>query len=132
MKNIITLSALAFIATNMVQAAGLQSDAREAAESTTKTEYIKYRCQNGKHLSVKYGFNSQQQPTYAQAKLNGKSRFMPINVHTSDATGTTFGDEHNFSLYGDPITFKAVKTAEINIQSPAAEILYKDCKPKKR
>lgn len=132
MKKIITLSTLVFISANMAQAAGPQSDAHEAAASTVKTAYVKYSCQNNKKLRVRYGFNQQNLPTYAEAKLNGKVRFMPINLNTTDATGTNFGDENNFSLYGDPMEFNNFRKAEINIQSPASEILYKGCKPKKR
>ncbi|MGQ8821348.1 ACP-like domain-containing protein [Bibersteinia trehalosi] len=131
MQKIMTFSALAMLATGLAQAAP-HSDARQAHASTVKTTKVKYVCQDNKKLTVKYGFNKQNRPTYAEAKLNGKTRFMPINLHETDESGTTFGDENNFSLYGDPMTFSNHRRANINIQSPSNEILYKLCKAKKR
>ncbi|MEE3699578.1 adhesin [Mannheimia haemolytica] len=131
MKKLMIFATTAMIVSNLAHAAGEQSDAREAHESTVKTSTVKYSCQNGKKLSVKYGFNEQGIPTYAEAKLSGKKRFMPINLYTTDATGTNFGDENNFSLYGDPMEFTNHRKASVNIQSPASEILYKGCTPQK-
>ncbi|EIJ68993.1 ACP-like domain-containing protein [Pasteurella bettyae] len=132
MKKLIVLATAALMVSSLAHAAGEQSDPREAYESTVKTAKVKYSCQNGKKLAVKYGFNKQGIPTYAEAKLNGKTRFMPINLNTTDASGTTFGDENNFSLYGDPMEFDNFRKADVNIQNPASEILYKGCKAQKR
>lgn len=108
------------------------SDAREAHQSTVKTSSVRYVCQQGKRVNVKYGFNRQNIPTYAEARLNGKTRFMPINLYNTDATGTEFGDENNFSLYGDAMAFSNHRRADINIHSPAGEVLFKGCKPQKQ
>ncbi|HDL5698468.1 TPA: adhesin [Mannheimia haemolytica] len=131
MKKLMIFATTAMIVSNLAHAAGEQSDAREAHESTVKTSTVKYSCQSGKKLNVKYGFNKQGIPTYAEAKLNGKTRFMPINLNTTNASGTSFGDENNFSLYGDPMEFANHRKASVNIQSPASEILYKGCTPQK-
>lgn len=131
MKKIV-FATIAMMLGNIAQATGEQSDAREAYESAVKTASVKYSCQQNRKLTVKYGFNKQGLPTYAQAKLNGKTRFMPINLNTSDASGTNFGDENNFSLYADPMEWKNHRKVGMSIQSPASEILYKMCKPRKR
>lgn len=73
MKKLMIFATTAMIVSNLAHAAGEQSDAREAHESTVKTSTVKYSCQNGKKLSVKYGFNKQGIPTYAEAKLSGKN-----------------------------------------------------------
>lgn len=105
-----------------------QSDAQEAYQNTVQTKKVNYICQNGKKVTVTYGFNAQNLPTYAQASLNGKKRFMPINLYRSDNVSTIFGDENNFSVLGNVITLKNVNKSSINIQSPASEILFKSCK----
>ncbi|MDY2948113.1 DUF7606 domain-containing protein [Mannheimia varigena] len=131
MKKLMMIATAAMMVSGFAHAAGEQSDPREAHESTVKTSTVKYSCQNGRKVTVKYGFNKQGIPTYAEAKLNGKTRFMPINLNTTDATGTNFGDENNFSLYGDPMEFDNHRKVEMSIQSPSSEILYKFCKPRK-
>lgn len=112
------------------------SDADQARKNTVKTRTVSYSCQGGKKVAVKYGFNKQNLPTYAQASLNGKTRFMPINLNRSDAIGTVFGDEDNFSLSGavdaDSLTFKNIRKSSVNIQSPGSEIIYKGCTARKR
>lgn len=132
MKKMMIFTTVAIMVSSVAQAAGMQSDARTAHESAVKSGSVKYRCQQGRNLTVKYGFNKKGQPTYAQAKLNGKTRFMPINYHTSDATSTNFGDENNFSLSADPMNWKNFRKAGISIQSPSNEILYKLCEPRKK
>lgn len=104
-----------------------QSDAREADESTVVRKVVNYRCDLTKALKVTYGFNKQGEPTYAQAFLSGKTRFMPINLYLSDLTGTHFGDDNNFSLSTiGGITSKKYR-AGIQVQSPASEMIYKSC-----
>lgn len=110
--------------------AGPHEDAATMHKNTVKTQTVHYTCLNAKKVTVKYGFNKQNLPTYAEAKLNGKTRFMPINLNASDASSTDFGDENNFSLSTDAITYKTVKKGYVNIQSPASEILFKGCKAK--
>lgn len=132
MKKMMVLATVALMVGGVAQAAGMQSDARTAYESAVKSGSVKYRCQQGKTLTVQYGFNKKGQPTYAVAKLNGKARFMPINYHTSDITSTNFGDENNFSLSADPMTWKNFRKAGMSIQSPSSEILYKLCEPRKK
>lgn len=104
-----------------------QSDAQQAHKNTVKTKNVNYSCQNGKKVKVKFGFNKQNLPTYAQAHLNGKTRFMPINLNRSDNTASVFGDENNFSLMANAITLNNVAKSSMNIQSPASEILFKGC-----
>lgn len=130
MQKLTTFITATMLLSGIAQAAP-QSDARQAHAKTTKTAKVQYICQDNKKVTVKYGFSKQNQPTYAQAFLNGKQRFMPINVTETDKSGTTFGDENNFSLYGDPMTYKNYRKATMNIQSPNNEILYKLCEPKK-
>lgn len=105
-----------------------QADARTAHKNTAKVRTVTYKCQNDQKITVKYGFNKRNQPTYAEAVLNGKKRFMPINTHQSDIASTNFGDENNFSLSGEKMTHATVRKPIIQIQSPSSEILYKLCK----
>lgn len=107
-----------------------QSDPAQAYKDAVKTKTVNYTCQSGKKVSVKYGFNKQNLPTYAQARLNGKTRFMPVNLNRSDNVSSNFGDENNFSLSAGVITYKNVNKSNIMIQSPASEILFKNCKAK--
>lgn len=116
------------VASTAVFASGPQEDPATMHANTVKTKTVSYTCQNAKKVTVKYGFNKQNLPTYAEAQLNGKKRFMPVNLHHSDNVTSAFGDENNFSLSTDAITFKTVKKGYVNIQSPASEILFKGCK----
>lgn len=118
---LLTITSISAMATDRPQA-----DARKMAESTVVKKVVNYNCGMGKHLNVTYGFNKQGLPTYAQAYLNGKTRFMPINLYLSDMVGTTFGDDNNFSLSTAGITSRKYK-ADIQVQSPASEIIYKSC-----
>lgn len=104
------------------------SDAATAHKDTVKTRTVAYACQGGKKVKVKYGFNKQNLPTYAEAKLNGKTRFMPINLNFSDNITTRFGDDNNFSLSADAMTYKKYRAGTLNILSPSSEMLYKLCK----
>lgn len=112
------------------------SDADQARKSAVKTRTVNYTCQNGEKVSVKYGFNKQNLPTYAQASLNGKTRFMPINLYRTDDVGTVFGDEDSFSLSGgvdaNALTYKNIRKSSINVLSPASEIIHKGCHAVKR
>lgn len=121
-------SAFALVATMGVAHADDLMDARQADESAVNKREVTYQCQGKKSVKVTYGFNKQKQPTYAQATLNGKSRFMPINLAHSDSVGTRFGDDDNFSLGASAITLANYHKVGVDtIQSPASDILYKDC-----
>ncbi|WP_394261078.1 adhesin [Moraxella boevrei] len=106
-------------------------DPEGARESTVYKRQVNYQCQSGKSLSVTYGFNKQKLPTYAQANLNGKTRFMPLNMAQSDDVGTSFGDENNFSLSTSAMTLANYHKNSIStVQSPGSEILFKSCNVK--
>ncbi len=126
-KLLIPLASILFIITTSVNAnTQVQSDPAEAFQNTVAKKSVNYTCQNHKKVKVIYGFNKQGLPTYAQSVLNGKSRFMPINLYRSDNVDTVFGDENNFSLMGENITRKNYRSS-INIQSPNSEIIFKGC-----
>lgn len=104
-------------------------DAASVHAQTVSKKSVNYRCQSGKKVTVTYGFNKQNLPTYAQATLNGKSRFMPVNLSRTDSTGTVFGDENNFSLSTGPrMTGKNYRSISMMVTSPSSEILFKSCK----
>lgn len=103
-------------------------DAHQADATTVTKRQVTYQCQSGKSVKVTYGFNKQNLPTYAQATLNGKSRFMPINLAHSNISNIRFGDDNNFSLGADAFTLSNYhKVGFDTIQSPASDILYKGC-----
>lgn len=104
-----------------------QSDPAQAAADAVSQKTVNYRCNNGKSVKVTYGFNEQGLPTFAQANVNGKSRFMPINLNRTGSDGTVFGDENNFSLSGEVMDSKNYRQADIMIMSPSSEIVYKGC-----
>ncbi|ELA09341.1 hypothetical protein MOMA_03020 [Moraxella macacae 0408225] len=127
------LSAVALIIgmSGVASAENFATDAYEADKSTVYKRKVDYQCQSGKDLSVIYGFNAQKQPTYAQASLNGKPRFMPYNMNRSDNVDTTFGDDNNFSLSTPALTLKNYHRSSIaTVTSPSSEILYKSCNVK--
>lgn len=103
-------------------------DAATAHAKTASKRSVNYSCQSGKKVTVTYGFNKQGMPTYAQATLNGKSRFMPINLNRSDSVDTVFGDENNFSLSTSAMNKNNYRKISVSIMSPASEILFKNCK----
>ena len=100
---------------------------RKPHKTPKKIRDVKYVCQGGKKITVRYGFNAQNLPTYAQATLNGKARFMPLNQYRTEAVSTVFGDDDNFSLMANRINYKNVRSSSMNIQSPSGEILFKGC-----
>lgn len=132
MKKIATAALIAVTAlaanSTFANTATQQSDAATAHKNTAKVRTITYKCQNNQKVTVKYGFNKRNQPTFAEAVLEGKKRFMPINNNLSDAASTHFGDDNNFSLGGEKMTRSTVRKPVIQIQSPSSEILYKLCK----
>lgn len=131
MKKIIApLFAFATLFTGTAYAEELM-DAREADATAVKTRQVTYQCQGKNTVKVTYGFNQQNLPTYAQATLNGKSRFMPINLAHSDSVSTRFGDDNNFSLGASAFNLSNYHKVSVDtIQSPASDILFKSCNVK--
>lgn len=130
LTKILPTLALVIGTSSMVHADDMM-DARQADDTTVTKRQVNYQCQSGKSVKVTYGFNQQNLPTYAQATLSGKSRFMPINLAYSDNVTTRFGDDNNFSLGTSALTLSNYHKVGIDtIQNPASEILYKSCKVK--
>ena len=102
-------------------------DPVKSVNSTVITKVVNYQCQSNKKVSVTYGFDKQNKPTYAQAFLNGKTRFMPLNIKRTDQVDTVFGDENNFSLTTSHMTVDNYQLP-ILITDPAQEIIFKNCK----
>lgn len=108
-------------------------DAHSADQMTTQTRSVNYICQGNKKLTVKYGFDEHEAATFAQASVNGKKRFMPINRNLSDEVGTTFGDENNFNLTADRLDLTNYRNVKlVGIMSPSGEFAYKGCAPQKQ
>ena len=102
-------------------------DPAKSYDTAVKVRQVNYTCQSNKKLSVTYGFNKQNLPTYAQANLNGKDRFLPINLGRSDTVDTVFGDEENFSIMSNAMRLNNYHKSSINVQNASSEILYKGC-----
>ena len=47
--------------------------------------------------------------------INGKKRFLPINLGRSDNVGTVFGDEENFSIMTGPLRLNNYHKSSANI-----------------
>lgn len=99
----------------------------ESYDTAVKHRQVNYTCQNNKKVSVTYGFNKQNLPTFAEANLNGKKRFLPINLGRSDDVDTVFGDEENFSIMTGALRLNNYHKSSANIQNASSEILYKGC-----
>lgn len=102
----------------------------DAGEAVRKSS-VSYSCQQGKKVKVTYGFNKQNLPVYASAHVNGKRRYMPINLNRSDSVDTIFGDENNFKLSTDYMTRSNHRAKSIMITSPGQEIVFKGCRPRR-
>lgn len=100
----------------------------EAHETATKVRQVTYQCGKGGQVKVTYGFNAEKLPTYAEAHLGGKTRFLPINLAHSDAAGTSFGDENSWRIGSAAITLGNYHKSDVLIQDPNSEIAYKHCK----
>lgn len=103
------------------------ADAGEAVKKST----VHYSCQQGKKVKVTYGFNKEKLPVYASAYINGKTRYMPINLNRSDDVDTVFGDENNFSLSTEAMTQANHREKAMMISSPGQDIVFKSCMPKR-
>lgn len=126
MKKLITIiSAIALVSVSTFASAGTEQSKPGEAGRTVMKKVVRYNC-DGKRVKVTYGFNRQGLPTYAQAFLNGKTRYMPINLNLSDNVDTVFGDDNNFSLSSSAITSRKYHSP-MQVQSPASEIIYKSC-----
>ena len=99
----------------------------ESYDSAVKHRQVNYTCQNNKKVSVTYGFNKQNLPTFAEANLNGKKRFLPINLGRSDMVDTVFGDEEYFSIMTGALRLNNYHKSSANIQDASSEIIYKGC-----
>jgi len=102
----------------------------ESYDSAVKHRQVNYTCQNKKKVSVTYGFNKQNLPTFAEANLNGKKRFLPINLGRSDMVDTVFGDEEYFSIMTGALRLNNYHKSSANIQDASSEIIYKGCNVK--
>ena len=102
----------------------------ESYDSAVKHRQVNYTCQKNKKVSVTYGFNKQNLPTFAEANLNGKKRFLPINLGRSDMVDTVFGDEENFSIMTGALRLNNYHKSSANIQDASSEIIYKGCNVK--
>ena len=49
---------------------------------------------------MNYGFSDQALPTYAEANLGGKTRFLPINLVESVDEFMHFGDDNDWQILG--------------------------------
>ena len=49
---------------------------------------------------MNYGFSDQALPTYAEANLGGKTRFLPINLVESAGNSMHFGDDKGWQISG--------------------------------
>ena len=105
-------------------------EASESYDTAVKIRQVNYSCQSNKKVSVTYGFNKQNLPTFAEANLNGKKRFLPINLGRSDDVDTVFGDEENFSIMTGALRLNNYHKSSANIQDASSEIIYKGCNVK--
>lgn len=126
------LSSAAILATALSSGSALAytdqvMDPAQSYDTAVKVRQVNYTCQSNKKLSVTYGFNKQNLPTYAQANLNGKDRFLPINLGRSDTVDTVFGDEENFSIMSNAMRLNNYHKSSINVQDASSKILYKGC-----
>ena len=94
----------------------------ESYYTDVKISQVKYTFQINKKVSVTYGFNKEYLPTFAEANLNGKKRFLPINLGRSDNVGTVFGDEDNFSIMTGELRLNNYHKSSANIQNASSEV----------
>ena len=121
----------AFSLTLFAALAAITSSAyAQISNPTVSTAKVAYACQSGKKVTVTYGFNKQNLPTYAAATINGKKRTMPINLDRSDNVGTYFGSEKNYRLGTDYMDKKNYRKLSILVTSPKDELVFKNCTPR--
>lgn len=73
---------------------------RSAKQLTNTVHQVTYSCPTGDTVQVNYGFNDQGLPTYAEANLGGKTRFLPINLVESGDEVMIFGDGNDWQIAG--------------------------------
>lgn len=73
---------------------------RSAIQLTNKVRQVTYSCPTGDTVQVNYGFGDQGLPTYAEANLGGKTRFLPINLVKSVGEFMHFGDDKDWQILG--------------------------------
>lgn len=131
MKKLIkTIAPVAIVSLGLVTTVNAQTP-QQAVKDTISKKSVSYQCDAKKTLKVVYGFNKQGLPTFAQASLYGKKRFMPINLNRSDNVDLIFGDENNFSLSTASFDRTNYRTKPILVTSPSNEIVFKNCMPKR-
>ncbi len=118
----VALSALMF--------AGSAAIAADISNPTVSTKSVTYRCQQGKRVTVTYGFNKQGLTTYASANVNGRRRVMPIDLNRSDNVDTFYGEEGDYVLTTGYMDSKSFRKQPIMITAPNDQIVYKGCSPR--
>lgn len=78
---------------------------RSAKQLTNTVRQVTYSCPTGSFptgdtVQVNYGFSDQALPTYAEANLGGKTRFLPINLVESAGNFMHFGDDKDWQILG--------------------------------
>ena len=73
---------------------------RSAKQLANKVHQVTYSCPTGDTVQVNYGFSDQGLPTYAEANLGGKTRFLPINLVRSVDEFMHFGDDNDWQILG--------------------------------
>lgn len=101
-----------------------------AENLTTSTASVEYMCQQGKEVTVTYGFNKQNLPTYASFSDNKSVVRLPINLNRSDNAEVSFGSETYYTLGTSYMDKSNYHTLPIMITNPKQEIIYKSCMPK--
>ncbi|MGF6148684.1 Uncharacterised protein [Kingella potus] len=119
----------AVVLSSLVALSGTAAAAND--NPTVAKKSVSYRCQQGKRINVTYGFNKQGLPTYASARLNGRTRVMEIDLARSDNVGTFFGEAGGYRLDTDVLDSKNVRTQPMMITSPDDRILFKSCSPRR-
>ncbi len=99
----------------------------KAKSFNTSVGKVRYACQSGKSVQVHYSFNDVGLPTSAKAYINGRIRYMPINLSRSDSVSTVFGNEGQYVLSSGYLTKKNYKKSSMLLTSPNNEILFKNC-----
>ena len=117
---------LAALAMTSVAAAALAANKPINANRVTQSKTVSYTCQQGKRVSVKYGFNANGIPVTASAKVNGKVRTMRYDLDHSDNVDTIF-QGNGYRLNADACEANSVRKTAMSITSPADVIVFKDC-----
>ena len=131
MKKLLLITSLTLLAGG-AHAEKAAMDAHTADSMTVQTKSVHYTCQGKRRLTIQYGFDKHEAATFAEASLNGKKRFMPINRNLSDEVSTVFGDENNFSLNAERLDLSTYRKASlVGITAPDGAFTHKDCTPMK-